>query len=450
MRILIFANGYPPNQSGGAEQQTARTAHWFASRGHRVAVVAADAYLAGGDSLVETSDPLDLINGVTVHRVRFSAPDASHPISETFHHPQLDPIAGRYVRDFEPDLIYQVSGYLWGVIPLLKAAELDIPSVLLAVDYWHMCQRFTLLRPSGVCCPGPRTPADCAACRLTERRSTQLLGPAANHLLWRTAAWLGSTPPMSSTVKAFEARAEAVDRALASVGLVICNSAYLEGQMRKLGVPADRILRIRQGLDGIPPRHAWQPQEAESPALRIIYLGQVTFHKGVDLLIEATAQLIADGHDVELRVFGPQSAGPLPVSKEARQYLDHGRIQIHAPIGPDRILDELARADVLVAPSRWYENSPNVILEAQRAGVPVITANHGGMAEMVRDGIDGLLFDPGSATSLAAALRRLATDRAFLTQLRAGVRPPHTVDVEMRAELEAIERLCSRVQQVAD
>jgi glycosyltransferase involved in cell wall biosynthesis len=63
---------------------------------------------------------------------------------------------------------------------------------------------------------------------------------------------------------------------------------------------------------------------------------------------------------------------------------------------------------VLVVPSRWYENSPNVILEAQAMGLPVVTADHGGMAEMVRHEVDGLLFEPDNTASLASALSRLA------------------------------------------
>ena len=55
----------------------------------------------------------------------------------------------------------------------------------------------------------------------------------------------------------------------------------------------------------------------------------------------------------------------------------------------------LAGLDATVAPSLWYENSPLAIMEAHAAGRPVLTSALGGMAELVRDGVDGLLF-PGS------------------------------------------------------
>ena len=95
----------------------------------------------------------------------------------------------------------------------------------------------------------------------------------------------------------------------------------------------------------------------------------------------------------------------------------------------------------LSCPSRWYENSPNVILEAFAAGKPVIAANQGGMAEMVRDGVDGLLFAPGNRDALYDALRRLCVEPDLLSQLRSGIVPPHSVDDEMRREEQSIREL---------
>ncbi len=60
-----------------------------------------------------------------------------------------------------------------------------------------------------------------------------------------------------------------------------------------------------------------------------------------------------------------------------------------------------------MVPSLWLENSPLVIHEAFMAGVPVVGARIGGIAELVADGQNGLLYDPASPGELAAALRTL-------------------------------------------
>jgi glycosyltransferase involved in cell wall biosynthesis len=81
----------------------------------------------------------------------------------------------------------------------------------------------------------------------------------------------------------------------------------------------------------------------------------------------------------------------------------------------------LAGLDMVVVPSIWYENSPLTIQEAFIARVPVITANEGGMAELVRDGIDGLHFRLGDAADLRRKLRYVATHPDVLERLRDGI-----------------------------
>jgi len=71
-----------------------------------------------------------------------------------------------------------------------------------------------------------------------------------------------------------------------------------------------------------------------------------------------------------------------------------------------------------VIPSIWLENSPLVIHEAFMAGVPVVGARIGGIADLVKDGVNGLLYAHDSSKDLAQALTTLATDRVLLDRLR--------------------------------
>jgi glycosyltransferase involved in cell wall biosynthesis len=71
----------------------------------------------------------------------------------------------------------------------------------------------------------------------------------------------------------------------------------------------------------------------------------------------------------------------------------------------------------VLVPSIWWENSPVVIQEALRNKRPVICSDIGGMAEKVRDGLDGFHFPVGNSIALASLLRELATDRTILSDL---------------------------------
>jgi hypothetical protein len=85
------------------------------------------------------------------------------------------------------------------------------------------------------------------------------------------------------------------------------------------------------------------------------------------------------------------------------------------------------RASVLVA-LIWIENSPFVIKEAFAAGVPVVASNLGGMAELVEDGRNGLLFEAGSSADLRRVLARLLDEPRLLSKLREGIARVKSVD----------------------
>ena len=96
-----------------------------------------------------------------------------------------------------------------------------------------------------------------------------------------------------------------------------------------------------------------------------------------------------------------------------------------------------ASFDCLIVPSLWWENAPFVIREAYARGRPVIASNLGGMAESVRDGVDGLLFPVGDTAALAACIQRLHEEPGLLERLRAGIRPP-TYHAEHLAQMDVL------------
>ena len=97
----------------------------------------------------------------------------------------------------------------------------------------------------------------------------------------------------------------------------------------------------------------------------------------------------------------------------------------------------LSEVDVLVVPSIWYENSPLTIHEAFLAGVPVITSNIGGMAELVEDGVNGLHFQMGNAADLTRQLQRIIDDPALIAQLKNNI-PPVTPIESHALKIETI------------
>ena len=162
--------------------------------------------------------------------------------------------------------------------------------------------------------------------------------------------------------------------------------------------------------------------------------------KGVHLLVEAfrgldpeRAQLDIHGHAVPYEGVDDYEADLRGLAAGA------AHIRFGKAYRPEDVPSLLADADVLVVPSTWYENSPLTLHEAFLAGLPVVAAGHGGMAEFVVNEENGLHFEPGSASSLRATLQRLVDDEALLARL--AVPPPAVKSIEENAqELEACYR----------
>jgi glycosyltransferase involved in cell wall biosynthesis len=98
----------------------------------------------------------------------------------------------------------------------------------------------------------------------------------------------------------------------------------------------------------------------------------------------------------------------------------------------------------VLIPSIWWENSPVVIQEALRNHRPIICSDIGGMAEKVRDGIDGFHFPAGSVVGLATLVRRLTAQPEMLAQVAEKISPPVSADMTIAAHLDLYRRHLER------
>ena len=113
----------------------------------------------------------------------------------------------------------------------------------------------------------------------------------------------------------------------------------------------------------------------------------------------------------------------------------------------DIVTEVFNHVDCLVVPSIWLENAPLVIHEALQARVPVITANAGGMAEYVQDGVNGLLFNYRDVDSLAHQMQRVVNTPALVHRLaKRGYIPSRTGDIpNMVDHAKAIESIYTQL-----
>jgi glycosyltransferase involved in cell wall biosynthesis len=231
-----------------------------------------------------------------------------------------------------------------------------------------------------------------------------------------------------------EEREGRVRELLDRVDLLLSPSRFLGARFEEAGASADKIRYWPYGLDLGPFVAASARNRHREGPLRVGFVGSIVPKKGVDVLVRAH-RLLPRGRCL-LRISGRLEFLPR-YGAALRRLAVEGECAFLGGFDPDDAPRIMSALDVLVVPSVWYENAPIVISEAFAAGVPVVASRLGGMAEMVRDGVDGRLFAPGDPEDLARVLAEVIEDPGELVRLRRGVRPPRSIE-EDAAGLERL------------
>ncbi len=158
-----------------------------------------------------------------------------------------------------------------------------------------------------------------------------------------------------------------------------CRQKFING-----GLPAARVVIKANFVDF--------PRPAVTQRADFLFVGRLSAEKGVDVLAQAARQT-----QVQIYVAG---TGP-----EQRQLEQISNVQLLGALSTDDVRRKMSDSLALVLPSVWYENFPRTLVEAFGCGLPVIASRLGALAELVEDGVTGLLFNPGDAEDLADKLQ---------------------------------------------
>ncbi len=138
----------------------------------------------------------------------------------------------------------------------------------------------------------------------------------------------------------------------------------------------------------------------------IVFVGRLSKEKGVENLAGA-AKLLGEYR------FVVAGSGP-----DEDVLKNIANVELAGFLTGEKLYDVMSNAKILLLPSVCYENCPLSILEAHSMGVPVVTMNYGGMAELVRDGETGTLVDEATPESIAEKIRQIMSDESYYNKLK--------------------------------
>ncbi len=393
-RLLMTAFGW--NDSGGGTIVPRLAAKELARRGWDVTVFHAAVKPlpdAGPYAVAEWEE--DGVRLLGVHNRRHGLWDRLHPERE------LDdpPITAAYAAALDrlrPDVVHFHNLHNLGAALIDQTAARGIPSWFTTHNYWLVCPRAYLQTGEAAICAGPGDGARCASC-------------------------VGGSDPDAHRRRFEQIRA----RVVRGVTGVLTVSDAVRETLAACGYPPELLDVVRQGMphdmaiwDALGRDRA--PGRAGGPdaPLTVAFVGSAYPHKGPQLLVEAAQRVAAE---VRVQIHGevPDAFRDELLARDAR-----GVVELCGAFHPSEMARVLAGVDVAALPSVWWDCAPLVAAECRAGRVPLLVPRLGGLAEAVRDGVDGLVFDALSVDGLAAAIGRLAGEPGLLESLQAGIDPP--------------------------
>ena len=382
MRILLLSNLYPPHVLGGAEIVARDYASELQKLGHDVTVLTSTYGLSHTEQDQHVWRVLHYTPSAHFDHSR-QAWQQLHLLTDYyryFHYPPNVKELHRAIAELQPDVLYvwEITGV--GLNTMLQALnKLHIPIVFHLESYWL---HYAL---------SPQTEQT----RLRIRSLKKML--------------IGSVPSLAYT--SMIAASDAVKQEYAAAG---CDPARIEVIYN--GIDA-HFLNIpdqddRKGLPHMSLEdNSSTLDNSQTLVTRLIYVGRLCVEKGVMVILKALDLLVHEEgkRHFHLDIFGD---GDEAYIKELRSFIQAKQLDslvtFHGKVPQDELIRSYDQSDIMLIPSIWKEPFGLVVAEGMARGLPIITSNLGGPAEIVTHNVDGLLLEPGNERALAAAILQLS------------------------------------------
>lgn len=415
MKILQVLHQFLPDHLGGIEIYVRNLSSELVRSGENVWVISAPGHVLWDP--IERESVFDGLK-TTYMSNKAGCKERSFAFFKTFKNNSVRGLFDRILTEFQPDIIhFHHTVYLSGEMIFL-AKKRGIPIVLTVHDFWFLCHKLHLLNWRGDQCSGPQNGVRCALCLGSENEGIK--------------RWVKSLLYLIPLIY----RTRYQIKALKSADIIVTPALFLKEILAPYCTgQLDRVIHIPYG---IPYTQSSFVPAKPSDKIKFGYLGSIKRHKGVHLLIDAFNSL--DQFKPTLHIHGDISADK-PHYQELIQKYPNDRIFFKGSYDNQRVGDILKDIDVLVVPSIWRETGPMVILEAFASKKPVIAPKLGGMAELVRNGENGFLFEPGNVSSLKNMLRFVLENPSVIKTLNSRLDKTHTLESNVGKVIEIYRQL---------
>ncbi len=375
MKILQVIHGFPPYYMAGSEVYTYNLCQELNKKNEVFVFTRIENPYEEPYSIID-----DEYHGLKVRRI--NKPQRDYTPTDKYLDERMDDEFSKYLEEIDPDIVH--FGHLSHLSTNLPkiAKEHNCPVIFTLHDFWLKCYRGQLVKPDLKICQGPsdRNCLDCVKRTFKDKWDIDDVRKYRTH--------------MENVIK--------------HINRLLSPSQFLLEFYASNGVDRNKLIHSKYGFN----KDIIQKNErrySDDSKISFGFMGRIIPVKGIKVLLKAFSEL----ENGELHVFG-STGGHRPFLEK----YSNDRVIFDGPFDNLKINEVLEKIDVLVVPSLWYENSPLVIQEAFLAGIPVITSDIGGMAELVEDGVDGFTFPVGNMNSLKNIMKRIIDEPKVLNDLQ--------------------------------
>lgn len=391
MKILKVIHGYPPYYNAGSEVYSRTLCHELSRQGHEVLVFTRQENGYKQEYSVEWKiDPM-------CSQIKLCLINMAQS-RDGYRHSAVDLAFGKLIDNYCPDIIH--IGHLSHLSTSLicEADKRNIPILFTLHDYWLMCPRGQFLQV-----------VNSKTANLYPVCDSQENAKCARNCYWRYFSSQEDEGDKIYWTHWVDKRMRHVKEMAALVDQFIAPSRYLMDRfIRDFPLDPAKITYLDYGFHRARLKGRLRKKEEN---FVFGYIGTHKQSKGIFHLLQAFKDL---GNQAKLKIWG----SPLePFTQSLKSYIQTFPSAIQASIAwmggyrnESIVNDVFNHVDAIVVPSIWAENSPLVIHEALEAGVPVITADYGGMKEYIQHEVNGLLFTHRDPASLTIQMKRLLKD----------------------------------------
>ena len=359
----------------------------------------------------------------------------------TYKNIDIDKIFGELLDEIKPHIvhIHHLLFLSHGMVGEVK--KRNIPVIYTLHDYCLLCYKGQLIKDNMSICnvASVEQCRDCLKYLLSIRRNSvfiynilrKRLSPTLLKGLKITHFYLGKNI-MAKKIEEFFSSAKELSL---KIDLFIAPTQFIRDKFITHGFPAEKIQHSGYGFEN---NGFCSIRKNKSTLLRFAYLGTLLPMKGPDFLIRAFKKI--KNQSISLSIYGKvfSYSGFEFYPEKLRKMIDGDRrIKLMGGYNNDELPSILAKVDVVVVPSLWFENSPLVIQEAFMAKTPVIASRIGGIPELIKPGVNGLLFNPGDEVDLENKMQYVIDNPNILKEFGENASVVKTIE-ENAQEIERI------------